>query len=159
MAEEARKASPKPDERRVLERRVSERRSSGTETRTILPKHHVFREGELGDLAFIVKTGEIEIYKTVGDKKVVLGVLGPGGMFGEMALIDDSPRMASAHTINDGAVVMVISRQVFARKMAKMDPFARGLIKILSNYVRSKSHVEETVEVPQLEPIEETALI
>ncbi|MBC8159509.1 MAG: cyclic nucleotide-binding domain-containing protein [Alphaproteobacteria bacterium] len=94
-----------------------------------MENHHVFREGELGDQAFIVKSGTVQIYKTVEDKRVVLGEFGAGGMFGEMALIDDTPRMASARTINGGAVLMVISKKMFAKKMANMDPFARGSLK------------------------------
>lgn len=116
---------------------------SGVEVRTILANHHVFREGEIGDLAFIVKTGTVEIYKHVEGSKVILGTLGAGGMFGEMALIDDKPRMASAHAVGDDATVMVISRKIFAKKMTRMDPFARGLIKILSNYIRSKNYQPE----------------
>ncbi len=146
---------PEKTERRSDDRRIGARRGSGVESRNIMANHHVFREGEVGDLAFIIESGNIEIYKTVDDKKVVLGVLGPGGMFGEMALIDDKPRMASALAVGGGAIVMIISRQMFARKMLRMDPFARGLIKILSNYIRSKSHAEVLVDDPELDPFED----
>ena len=135
MADESAKSKS-----RVTQQRIHARGATGVSTRTILVNRHVFREGEIGDLAFIIKTGTIEIYKSVDGRKVVLGMLGPGGMFGEMALIDDQPRMASARAIEGDAVVMVISRQMFAKKMAGMDPFARGLIKILSSYIRSRNY-------------------
>lgn len=133
----------KPTESGSEDRRVSGRRMSGVEVRTIQANHHVFREGEIGDLAFIVQTGTVEIYKHVEGNKVILGTLGVGGMFGEMALIDDKPRMASACAVGGDATVMVISRKIFAKKMTRMDPFARGLIKILSNYIRSKNYQPE----------------
>ena len=137
------KTKPGLDNRRVGDRRVGDRRETGADMRTVLEKHHVFREGELGDQAFIVKSGTVEIYKTVDGGKVVLGKFGAGRMFGEMALIDASPRMASAHAINGRAELMVVSKKVFDKKMARMDPFARGLIKILSKHVRSKSRMEK----------------
>ncbi|MBT3360002.1 MAG: Crp/Fnr family transcriptional regulator [Rhodospirillales bacterium] len=136
------KTNPGSDNRRKGDRRIGDRREIGTDIRTVLDKHHVFREGELGDQAFIVKSGTVEIYRSVDGGKVVLGEFVKGGMFGEMALIDNSPRMASAQAVNGEAVLMVISKKMFDKRMTKMDPFARGLIKILSKRVRSKSRME-----------------
>jgi len=68
---------------------------------------------------------------------VILGVIGVGGMFGEMSLIDNHPRMASARAISDEAEVMVISREMLNRKLKTADPFHRALIDILTAHVRS----------------------
>ena len=45
---------------------------------------------------------------------------------------------------------------MFDKRMTRMDPFARGLIKILSNHVRSKDHVNEPQEIQELAPPDET---
>ena len=56
----------------------------------------IFQEGERGDVAYVVESGRVEIFKTVGEHSIILGQIGPNGVFGEMALIDNEPRMASA---------------------------------------------------------------
>jgi len=100
----------------------------------------IFREREVGDMAFVVAAGKIEIVKQVeGGEYSVLGVVGQGGMFGEMALIDDKPRMASARSCVDGTTVIIVSRQMFDKKLASSDPFIRGLLNILADHVRRMS--------------------
>jgi CRP-like cAMP-binding protein len=55
----------------------------------------VFREGDDGNEAYIVRSGYVSILKTDADKEVELATRGPGEIVGEMALIDDSPRSAT----------------------------------------------------------------
>ncbi|NQV54845.1 MAG: cyclic nucleotide-binding domain-containing protein [Rhodospirillales bacterium] len=98
---------------------------------------HIFREGETGETAFIVISGNVGIYKTTESGETPLAVLKKGAMFGEMALINDEVRMASAKAMDGIAEVMVISRAMFQKKMDALDPFTRGLIKILSDNVRN----------------------
>ena len=52
----------------------------------------MFAEGDEGDKMYVIRSGEVEI---VRDGQVV-ETLSPGGIFGEMALIDGSPRAATA---------------------------------------------------------------
>lgn len=95
----------------------------------------VFKEGEPGDRAYIVERGMIEIFKLVDGKEVVLGTINKGGIFGEMALIDNSPRMAAARAVQQTTLV-VITRDIFESKLAKADPFVRGLINIFVKNIR-----------------------
>lgn len=98
---------------------------------------HVFREGEVGDSAFIVFDGTIAIYRLTDEGEQVLATLAKGAMFGEMALIDDDVRMASAKAVDGSADLLVVSRAMFQKKMDGLDPFTRGLIKILADNVRN----------------------
>lgn len=50
----------------------------------------LFEEGDQGDTLYIVDSGEIEILKISENRQVLLNVLGPGEVFGEMALLDES---------------------------------------------------------------------
>lgn len=52
----------------------------------------IFAQGELGSLMYVVQSGAVEII--VGDN--VVESVGPGGVLGEMALVDNSPRSATA---------------------------------------------------------------
>jgi CRP-like cAMP-binding protein len=57
----------------------------------------VFREGDAGDAMFVVLSGKVRISKNVENiGEEALAILEPGAFFGEMALIDDSPRSADA---------------------------------------------------------------
>ncbi|MEQ5776468.1 MULTISPECIES: cyclic nucleotide-binding domain-containing protein [unclassified Thalassospira] len=95
----------------------------------------IFREGKPGGAAYVVQEGSVEIYKTSGSgEDVVLGHIEPGGLFGELSLIDDAPRMASARA-RDRTVVIAISRRQFEYKLNESDRFIRAILRILlSNY-------------------------
>ena len=69
----------------------------------------LFREGEVGDFAYQVVKGKIEVCKFNGDEYVTLSILEKGALFGEMALIDKQPRSAMARSV-DEAVVKEIAK-------------------------------------------------
>ena len=89
----------------------------------------IFKEGDLGNVGYVIQAGAIEIVKIQGGQEVVLGTVGKGGIFGEMALIDDQPRMATARA-TEPTTLIIVSQSVFQQKMAAADPFIRGLINI-----------------------------
>ncbi len=92
----------------------------------------IFKEGDRGDRAYLIQDGTVEITKN----GMTLATLGKGELFGEMALVDDQPRMASAVALSDAAVV-IISRDTFREKLAKADPFIRGLLNIFVRNIRN----------------------
>jgi CRP/FNR family transcriptional regulator, cyclic AMP receptor protein len=99
----------------------------------------IFKEGDDGNLAFVLQSGEVEIVKNAGlENEIILATVGQGGIIGEMALLDNSNRMATARASQGGAAI-VISRQMFEAKMKKADPFLRGLLNILADHVRRMS--------------------
>jgi CRP-like cAMP-binding protein len=55
----------------------------------------VFKEGDPGVEAYLIREGYVSIWKMDGGRKVELATRGPGEIIGEMALIDDRPRSAS----------------------------------------------------------------
>ena len=67
-----------------------------TSERTLVVGEYLFREGESAEFAYIIKSGVIEVVKSGLDGEIVLAEIKPGSLFGEMALIDGSPRSASA---------------------------------------------------------------
>lgn len=96
----------------------------------------IFDEGEGGDVAYIVQSGMVEISKTHGSREMVLGHIRPGGIFGELALVDDGPRMARAVAIDDTVCTKVSKRDLKAR-LATADPFVEALLAILVSDLRS----------------------
>ena len=90
----------------------------------------IFREGKPGAAAYVVQEGKVEIFKHIGDTEVVLGRIEPGGLFGEMALIDDKPRMASARAVSR-TVLIGITRTQLSQKLDKSDSLVRAILRIL----------------------------
>jgi len=109
----------------------------------------IFREGDSANQAFIVQEGEVAIVKSVEDKIKVLGTIGKGGIFGEMGLVDDSPRMATARA-KTGVTLIIVSRRMFSKKLNKTDPFIRSLLNIFVDNIRTSnaSSNNPAAEVP-----------
>jgi CRP-like cAMP-binding protein len=59
----------------------------------------LIRENDIGETAYIIQKGRVRITKEVGGKSVQLAMIGPGGTVGEMSMIEDSPRSATATAI------------------------------------------------------------
>ncbi len=96
----------------------------------------LFAEGDPPTSAFLIERGEVEISTGEGDSRRVLGVLGPGSLLGEMAVIDDSPRTASARALAD-CVLTPIDRMQFGERLQNADPVVRALL--LSQVARYRS--------------------
>lgn len=95
----------------------------------------VFKMGEIGDRAYLVQEGLIEIVRNSPEGEKVLGTIGPGGIFGEMALIDAQPRMATARA-QEQTTVIIIGQQQFTDKLARADPFIKALLNIFVRNIR-----------------------
>ncbi|NQU61732.1 MAG: cyclic nucleotide-binding domain-containing protein [Rhodospirillales bacterium] len=106
------------------------------ERQTFQAGDRIFKEGDEGNLAYVVQSGEVEIFKIINGEEIVLGKVGQGGIFGEMALIDSKPRMAGARA-SQGSTIIIVNRAMFEQKLKKADPFLRGLLNILVDNVRS----------------------
>ncbi|OQY40482.1 MAG: hypothetical protein B6229_01650 [Spirochaetaceae bacterium 4572_7] len=80
----------------------------------------IFGEGQKGSELYIIQKGTVKITKIINSKEIILAILKPGDMFGEMALLEDKPRSASA-ICNSDTDIMVISRSNF-KKMVSEQP-------------------------------------
>ena len=100
----------------------------------------IFEEGKTGKSAFIVQSGIIEITKIGSLGEVVIGYVGAGEIFGEMAPIDNEPRMASATALKDTQCI-VITEEEFQSKLKDADPFLNDLLYVLVRALRSVTHM------------------
>ena len=80
----------------------------------------IFSETMPGKELYIIQKGSVKITKIVNESEVLLAVLKPGDIFGEMALIENKPRSASAIAFED-ATLLAVNKENFAR-MVKSQP-------------------------------------
>ena len=98
----------------------------------------IFEEGQHDLNMYFILDGKVEIYRGNGDGKDVLAVLSKGEFFGEMALIDAQPRIASARAVTNVKLVAV-SRHDFDKRLDTADPFLRAVLRVLNAMVRDLS--------------------
>jgi len=67
---------------------------------TFAPGQIIFREGDVGDCAYFIQSGEVEVVRTLAGNEAVVAKLVAGQYFGEMALITNQPRSATIRTIS-----------------------------------------------------------
>lgn len=104
--------------------------------RTFYAGDTIFHEGDRGTQAYILQSGRVRVTKDVGGgRQGTLGFVEPGGIFGEMALVDQSNRMATAVADNT-SVCIVITEEALKQKLAKTDPVLRMLLLMVIRLLR-----------------------
>jgi CRP-like cAMP-binding protein len=93
--------------------------------------HVLFRDGEAGKEMFVIQSGKVRIHKTVRDVDKTLAVLGAGEFFGEMSILNNKPRSASA-TVEEPARLLVIDPKTFEAMVRGNAEIAIRLIKKLA---------------------------
>ena len=93
-------------------------------------------EDDPGDALFIVREGRVKVVLVGEDgREVILGVLGVGDHFGELALIDDQPRSAHVIAMED-STLLVLRREDFRRRVEETPAVAWSLMQELSRRLR-----------------------
>ena len=97
----------------------------------------LFRQGQPGISAHIIKSGQFEVYLENGNKEQQLAVVGPGQIFGEMALLGGSgtPRTASVRALTSSEVIN-LSRAHLLTMFKGVDPILKHLVLTLVNRLK-----------------------
>ena len=101
--------------------------------RAVAAGEYLFRQGDPGDEAYLVMSGEIEILVGAAGKERVLSVVHRGDVIGEMALLSHQPRMASAR-VRAPAGLIVISAEMFQARLDRLAETDRVLRRVLDVY-------------------------
>jgi len=92
----------------------------------------ILKEGSHGAGVYVISSGKVEISTMVQDTKVVLDILGPGDMFGEMSYLDPAPRSATAIALED-TVLELLDKDFLDREFNQISSDFR---EIISNLVK-----------------------
>ena len=105
----------------------------------------VFFENEEGDFFFTILEGRIKV-TILGDdgREVILSVLGPGDFFGEMALLDNEPRSATAIAVEESGLLS-LHRNDFQSVLNDNRSITSALIRVLSARLRRANHQISTL--------------
>ena len=98
---------------------------------TVAAGEKVIERGEMGDAMYIIENGRMIVH----DGERELNHLGPGDVFGEMAVLDPEPRSASV-TALEASVLLCLRRDALHNLMMQQPKIARGVIRILSDRLR-----------------------
>lgn len=101
----------------------------------------IFKEGSKADKFFIVVEGSVEVWKNYGKtQQDLLAVQESGGMFGEMALIDDLPRSATVVTC-EPTTLLFIGKKDFQKIIFEDSSIALSVMKSLASIVRKSNEI------------------
>ena len=95
----------------------------------------LFKAGDQSDGMYLVRKGELRVFLEQNGKEVMLASIGAGGMIGEMALFDNSPRSASVKAVTNCEITQ-ISNDDFAKLMKQIPKWFVSLMAALSGRLR-----------------------
>lgn len=129
----------------------------------------VFKEGDPGSEMFIVQSGIVEIYRTINGEKCFRRLFEKGDFFGEMSLLEQVPRSATAEVVED-AEIIVINGSTFHQMVQSNIEIAVRMLRKLSGRLRETTdelenalllqgltHVPKPAELPAGGPPQEDA--
>lgn len=106
----------------------------GRFSKTFQAGEMIFSEFEPGDTFYLIQAGRVELVKIMGDIQKTLDILQPSEMFGEMALLENSPRSASAIAL-DTVKALEFNRQNFEVLMLGNPQIALKLLKMFTKRI------------------------
>jgi CRP-like cAMP-binding protein len=111
------------------------RRSLPSYTMELAAGEFVFREGDLGTEMYILQEGQVAILKELEGKEQQLAVLEKGDFFGEMSLLEDLPRTASARALEECKLIR-INGSTFDQMLRTKPEIAVRIMRKLSRRLR-----------------------
>lgn len=107
----------------------------------------VFCAGDVGDCAYLIEEGAVEIVVSEQGREQRIGLLSKGELFGEIALIDRQPRTATVRAL-ERTVLIPIHRKLVEELLEKSDPILRHLLlTILERYRINQNHGATSADV------------
>jgi CRP/FNR family transcriptional regulator, cyclic AMP receptor protein len=96
----------------------------------------IFHHGDPGGLLYIISEGKVKIsHSTTEGQEALLAILGEGDFFGELALLDNSPRSATAEAL-EPTEALTLHREDFRRYLNSNPEFAMHVLQTMAKHIR-----------------------
>lgn len=92
-------------------------------------------EGDIGEEAYLIVKGSVEVFKETDDHRIVLGKLEPGDIVGEMSLIAKEARSASVEALEDTSAA-ILTKEVLTENLKKLPPYMEKIVSALNDRLR-----------------------
>lgn len=118
---------------------------------TLEPGDALFEEGDAGDTAFVITSGDLEVLKRgPSGNEVLLAVRGEGEMIGEMALIESTPRSATVRA-RSASTLLQLPKGEFDRRIEGSATAAKALFAaLLSRWRETEARLRQSERMAQL---------
>ncbi|MBL8994568.1 MAG: cyclic nucleotide-binding domain-containing protein, partial [Spirochaetia bacterium] len=110
----------------------------------------VFCEYEPGSTLFFIQTGMIRITKIVNNREKTMAILPPGEIFGEMAILEEAPRSATA-IVEEDARMLELDKESFAQLVTAQPAIAMKLLRIFSTRITDQKRKIKILALPDNE--------
>ncbi len=95
----------------------------------------IFREGETGDVLYVIQSGKVRITKKIPSGDLTIAILNEGDIFGEMAIFDRLPRSATAMAYGKARILTVDKKKLF-QTISKDPTLAFKIVETMSKRIR-----------------------
>ena len=110
----------------------------------------LFEQGSVGDKAYAIREGSLEILTESSGREVLLAVRGPGDVIGEMSLLEQEPRMATVRA-RTATTLIVITKQQFNQIMEVSPSATRSLLDtVLQRWKDNFTNLRQSEKMAQL---------
>ncbi len=116
------------------------------ESRELVAGEWLFREGDRGDTLYVLRSGRLEIVQEAGGHEMVIRSLPSGAVVGELALLTQAPRSASARARRD-STLLAVSREAFVDLLESDPTFATALGRTMADLL-ARTRVAATPREP-----------
>ncbi len=96
----------------------------------------IFEENSIGTDMYIIESGNVEISQRISDRKTVMAVLGKGDFFGEMAMLNDVPRLLTAVSVGRTTLMAFCIEEILHRMQSNFR-FTVNLLQALTNRLQN----------------------
>jgi CRP-like cAMP-binding protein len=113
---------------------------------------HLFKEGQESSAAYVVHSGEVELYRTSDGSKSLITRLGPGAVVGDIAMFQQQPYLSSARAVTHARVMrldrdqlmpLLLTKPVLAMRwlvagLGQLEATQRSLLRLMNRTVREQ---------------------
>ena len=114
------------------------------------PGEELFAEGSVGDRAYVIREGSLEVHKASNGRKILLARREAGEIIGEMALMEDTPRSASVHSCGESTLLAIHKDDFYGLLKSSPSAAEAMFFTILDRFKGTEAMLRQSEKMAQL---------